>query len=232
MKALTRIAIAAAALALVGVAAGAAPKVKLTVAISGSGNVTSKPAGINCRPKCTVGVRKSAKFVLTANPNEGAEFSHWSAPCGQNDTCTVKMTAAKTVHAYFKAAPKPPPPPPPPPAPKAGHYVGTYSDGTFFYFDVNGSVISNINFDFNGDCDNGGTSYDDGVYLNGPFIAASDGSFSGKTTLTFSNSTITPTVAGTVTTAGSASGTLSIQIAFNDGVSCTSSGTWTAQDQS
>jgi hypothetical protein len=232
-KVLACIAIGAAALALAGAAAGApASKVKLTVAVSGSGTVRSRPAGIDCKPECTLTVRKNAKVVLTAHPGQGAELSHWSAPCGRNVTCTVKMTAGKTVHAYFVAVPKPPSPPPPPPSPKAGHYVGTYSDGTFFTFDVNGSVVSNFNFDFNGECDNGGTENDSGTTVSGPFVAASDGSFSGAQTITYSNATGTFDLTGTVSTSGAASGTLKISVAFDDGVGCTSSGTWTAQDQS
>jgi hypothetical protein len=232
MKALARIAVAAAALTLVGAAAGAAPKtVKLVVAVSGNGSVVSSPKGIHCKPKCTLHVRRGVKVKLTASPNGDAQFSHWSAPCKTAFTCTVKMTAAKTVHAYFKTPP-PPPPPPPPPAPKAGHYVGTYSDGTFFDFDVSGSVLSNFNFDFNGECDNGGTESDSGTNLPGPFIAGSDGSFTGSPTITYSNATATFTIAGTVSPAGAATGTLKISVSFTDGVSCTSSGTWTAQDQS
>ncbi|HEY2073667.1 MAG TPA: hypothetical protein VGG88_08840, partial [Gaiellaceae bacterium] len=127
MKVLARIAIVAAALGLVGAASGATAKVKLTVAITGGGSVSSSTGSIDCKPKCTASVKKGAKVVLTATPNENSEFSHWSAPCGQNDTCAVKMTKARTVHAYFKPEPKPPALPPPPPGPKAGHYVGTYT---------------------------------------------------------------------------------------------------------
>lgn len=232
MKLLAAIGIGAVALGLVGVASGVPAKVTLTVAVSGSGNVTSVPAGINCKPKCIAHLRAGAKIILTANPSSGAEFSHWSAPCGQSDTCTVKMTKAKVVHAYFKTTPPSPPPPPPPPSPKNGHYVGTYTDGTFFTFDLQSSSITEVNFDFNGHCDNGGTSYDTGFYLDGPFSVGTDGSFSGKTTATFPDSVVNANVAGTVTTSGTASGTLNVSIAFSDGVNCTSTGTWTAQDQS
>lgn len=228
MKALARIAIAVAALALVGAAAGAAaPKVKLTVTVSGSGTVSSSPAGIDCKPKCTVKLRKGAKVVLTASPNQGAQFSHWSAPCGKSDTCAVKMTTARAVHAYFVA--EPPPPPPPPPTPEAGHYTGTYSDGTFFFFDLSGTSITNVNFDFNGECADGGTSYDSGTYLNGPFSVGSDGSFSGTDSITFSDQVDSFALSGSVTTSGTASGTLHITIDFSNGPECTSTGTWTAQ---
>src|SRR5579864_9264539 len=125
MRMLVRIGIVAAALGLVGAASGAAPKPTLTVAIGGRGAVTSTPAGINCRPRCTLHVKKGAKVTLTANPNAGEEFSRWSAPCGTKLKCTVKLTGSRVVHAYFKQAPPPLPPPPPPPVPKPGHYAGT-----------------------------------------------------------------------------------------------------------
>ena len=232
-KAFIRIAVTAAALGMVGAAAGAATKPTLTVAISGDGSVTSHPAGINCHPACKLHVRTGLKVTLTASPNNGAEFSHWSAPCGTSFTCTVKMTGSRVVHVFFKAQPAPPPPPPPPPA-KPGNYAGTYTDGTFFqlFVDSLGANASNLYFDFNGHCANGGSSDDAGFPMNGPFPIQSDGTFSGTTTFTFPNSTVTATVNGKFMSSGSATGTLNIGIAFTDGTSCTSTGTWTAQLQS
>lgn len=232
MKTLVQIGIVAAALGLVGAASGAAPKPTLTVTVNGEGAVTSAPSGINCRPRCRLHAKKGAKVTLTAHPNAGEAFSHWSAPCGTHVKCTVKMTGSRVVHAFFKQVPPPPPPPPPPPVPKAGHYVGTYTDGTFFNFDVSGSAASNFDFDFNGHCSDGGTSSDNGFVVSGPFTAASDGSFTGTANDTFSNSTVTVTIGGTFTPAGAANGTLNISVAFTNGPTCTSTGTWTAQDQS
>jgi hypothetical protein len=229
---------AGAVLALLAVvlASAGVTKPTLTVAVSGNGSVASRPAGISCKPSCKLRARKGAKVTLTASPNQGAEFSHWSAPCGTSYVCTVKMTKSRFVTAFFKKAPPPLPAPLPPPLPappaKAGHYVGTYTDGTFMRFDVNGSIASNFNFDFNGECPNGSTTYDTGFVVSGPFVLASDGSFSAVTTTTFSNSAVTVTLAGTATPAGTASGTLNISIAFNGGDTCTSKGTWSAQDQS
>jgi hypothetical protein len=231
MKTLFRIAIAAAALGLVGAASGASAKPTLTVAVSGDGTVTSKPAGINCTPACKLHTRKGAKVTLTANPNSGAEFSHWSAPCGTNFTCTVKMAGSRVVHAFFKAEPAPPPPPPPPPPPaKDGSYAGTYADGTFIKFVVQGTSAFNVQFDNNGECDDGGTSYGT-LSANGPFTIQSDGSFTGTASYALSNGNVTVDIAGNFTTTGSASGTLHISLAFTGGPNCTSTGTWTAQDQ-
>jgi hypothetical protein len=228
------LAVALSALVAGGVSAATVPKVTLTVAVTGHGTVTSTPAGINCKPKCTLHVRKGAKVVLTASPADGAEFSHWSAPCGTSFRCTVKMTGAKTAHAFFTAQPATPPPPPPPPSttPKPGHYAGTYTDGSFFEFDVQGLAVTGVGFDFNGSCSDGGTQAAPAVSVNGTFPVASDGSFGGPITLTFSNAGGTANLAGTVTPSGTANGTLNISVTFNDGTVCTSKGTWTAQDQS
>ena len=210
----------------------AAPKVTLTVVVTGGGEVTSTPGAIDCRPACKLRVRKGQRVMLTASPNDSAEFSHWSAPCGTNFTCTVKMTGSRVVHAFFVVPP--PPPPPPPPAAKPGNYAGTYTDGTFFkvFIDSVGKTASDVYFDFNGDCANGGSSWDTGFVMNGPFSVQSDGSFSGTATVTFPDSTVTANVNGKFTSSGSATGTLDVEIAFNNGDDCTSTGTWTAQDQS
>jgi hypothetical protein len=217
------------ALGLAGAAAGAGTKPTLTVAVTGNGTVTSSPAGIACRPACKLHARQGQKITLTASPNDGYAFSHWSAPCGTSITCTVKMTGTRVVRAFFKAEPPAPPPPPPPPPPaKAGNYAGTYTDGTFFkvFVDSPGAHALDVYFDFNGECSNGGTSWDTGFVMNGPFAIQPDGTFSGTATTAFSDSTVSATVNGTFTSSGSAIG-----IDFSDGTDCTSSGTWSAQDQ-
>ena len=234
-------ALAAAALVVGGVGAvassAAVAKVTLTVVTSGDGSVVSKPAGIACPSSCKLHVRKGTHVVLTATANDGSNFSHWSAPCGKSPTCGVTMTKSKSEHAFFTAQPSStiptPTPPPAPVGPKAGHYVGKYTDGSFFNFDVVGTSVTNVTFDFNGSCSNGGNMDDSGVKINGSFTIHSDGSFSGPITLNFSNASGSAALAGTVGTSGSANGTLKISITFNDGsATCTSTGTWTAQDQS
>ncbi|HEY5099726.1 MAG TPA: hypothetical protein VII54_06710 [Gaiellaceae bacterium] len=235
MKTLVRIGIAVAALGIVGAAAGAAPKPTLTIAISGAGTVTSHPAGINCHPSCKLHARKGEKVTLTASPNSGSEFSHWSAPCGTNFKCTVKIAGSRVMHAFFKAKPKPPAPSPPPPPPaKAGHYVGTYSDGTTFNFDVQGTTFTNLAFDFNGECSDGDTLAGPLTTVNGSFAIGSDGSVSGHIPLTYSNASGAADFAGNLTTTGTGTGTLKISVTFTSGddATCTSTGTWTSQDQS
>ena len=69
---------------------------------SGSGSVTSSPAGINCGPTC------SAKFAivpvtLTATPASGSSFTGWAGACSGTGSCTVTMGADRTVTATFAA---------------------------------------------------------------------------------------------------------------------------------
>lgn len=201
--------------------------VALTVAVSGGGRVTSKPGAIHCKPVCKAHVRKGTKVVLVAIPSPGRELSHWSAPCGRSATCRVTMSRARVVHAFFEARPVLPPP-----APQQGHYVGTYTDGTFFSFDLSKTGVADVGFDFNGECSDGGTSSDSGITVAGPFAVGADGSFSGNGSVTFSNSTVTASLTGTVTTTGTASGTLKVGVDFSNGTTCTSTGTWTAQRHS
>lgn len=220
MKSLAGIALAA--LVLV-----AAPRPALTVTVSGHGSVTSRPAGIRCPSHCTTHVGKGSKVTLSASPTSGSAFSHWSAPCGRARTCVLRLTAARTVHAFFRTLPAPPPPPPP--AAKAGHYSGAYSDGSVFDFDVQAMVLSHLRFDFNGHCDNGSSLASNPVDVNGSFPVAGDGSVSGHITLNYPNATGTADFAGTLTPTGSGSGTLKIALTFTSGPSCNSTGTWTAQ---
>jgi Divergent InlB B-repeat domain len=92
----------------------------LTVKVSGSGTVTSSPAGINCPSACRMTVATGTKVTLTATPSAGYAFSKWTGSCaGTSKTCAVLMTTNKTVNAWFvvKSPPPPPPPPGPPPPP-------------------------------------------------------------------------------------------------------------------
>jgi subtilisin family serine protease len=70
---------------------------------AGSGTVSSSPAGIQCGSSCSASMHGSV--VLTATPAAGSKFSGWSGACsGTASTCTVAMTAAKSVSASFAPA--------------------------------------------------------------------------------------------------------------------------------
>ena len=76
----------------------------LTVTKTGSGTVTSAPAGINCGSSCSAAFAKGASVKLTATPASGFKFANWSGGCsGTATTCTTSMTASKSVTANFVA---------------------------------------------------------------------------------------------------------------------------------
>ena len=77
---------------------------KLTVmrAGTGTGSVTSAPAGIDCGVDCTEGLVPGTSVQLVATPAPGSGFMSWTG-CGSivNGSCVVTMTAPRTVTATF-----------------------------------------------------------------------------------------------------------------------------------
>jgi hypothetical protein len=95
-----------------------APALPLTLTVSVTGNGTVTGGGISCGsnggPTCSANETLNANVTLTATPGTGATFSSWGGACtGITPTCTVTMTAAKSVTATFSGGTTPPPPPPP-----------------------------------------------------------------------------------------------------------------------
>jgi alpha-tubulin suppressor-like RCC1 family protein len=76
----------------------------LTVSKSGTGagTVTSSPAGINCGADCSQSYNSGTTVTLTAAASAGSTFASWNGcDTASGATCTVSMTAAKTVTATF-----------------------------------------------------------------------------------------------------------------------------------
>lgn len=75
----------------------------LIVAVSGSGSVTSNPAGIyNCGTTCSAEYMQNSTVILSASPAVGWLFDGWSGGCsGTATTCTVILGADTTVGATF-----------------------------------------------------------------------------------------------------------------------------------
>jgi uncharacterized repeat protein (TIGR03803 family) len=76
----------------------------LTVARNGtgSGTVTSNPAGVNCGSTCSALFNQGTSVTLTATAESGSSFAGWSGEgCSGNGTCTVSMTVARNVTAMF-----------------------------------------------------------------------------------------------------------------------------------
>jgi hypothetical protein len=74
----------------------------LSVTKTGSGRVTSNPAGIDCGTDCTAPYPIGTIVTLTASPDPGAAFLGWSGACaGQGNPCQVTMDSPKVATASF-----------------------------------------------------------------------------------------------------------------------------------
>jgi hypothetical protein len=84
-----------------------AAAVPLTVARagSGSGTVTSTPAGISCGAVCSAGFAAGTAVNLAASPAAGSVFAGWGGACSGLGACVVTLSAARTVSATFAPAP-------------------------------------------------------------------------------------------------------------------------------
>ena len=69
--------------------------------VTGSGTVTSSPAGINCPSTCSAGFVQGTQVTLTATPADGWGFSGWGGACSGVGNCVVTMSAAQSVTATF-----------------------------------------------------------------------------------------------------------------------------------
>ena len=82
------------------------PNYVLSVATSGSGTITSNPAGIDCGSSCSASFVSGTAVTLSAVTATGNTFSGWGGACsGAANTCTVDMTTARSVTASFAAVP-------------------------------------------------------------------------------------------------------------------------------
>lgn len=71
---------------------------------SGTGTVTSNPAGIDCGLACQFAYQRGTIVTLTAVPDAGASFNDWhGGPCDNSSslTCEVVMDGDLTVSAHF-----------------------------------------------------------------------------------------------------------------------------------
>ncbi len=79
--------------------------VQLAVQVSGSGTVSSNPAGINCGQTCTASFNSGAQVTLTAAAAANSTFTSWGGACsGTKPTCTVTLSANQNVTATFTSA--------------------------------------------------------------------------------------------------------------------------------
>jgi len=78
---------------------------------TGSGTVSSSPAGIDCGATCAFEFNDGTSVTLSASAAEGSTFAGWGGACsGAEATCTVTMSEARSVSATFNAVSPPTPP--------------------------------------------------------------------------------------------------------------------------
>lgn len=74
----------------------------LTKAGGGTGTVTSSPAGISCGSTCAHAFRHGIAVTLTAVASARSRFAGWSGACSGTGSCTLTMSANRSVTATFK----------------------------------------------------------------------------------------------------------------------------------
>jgi hypothetical protein len=73
---------------------------------TGSGTVTSAPAGITCGATCSGSFPDGTPVTLTASPGIGSSFTGWSGGgCTGTGSCAITLSAATTVAATFGPRP-------------------------------------------------------------------------------------------------------------------------------
>ena len=73
----------------------------VTKAGTGSGTVTSSPAGVNCGSDCSESYASGTNVTLTAAAASGSTFAGWSGACSGTGSCAATMSAARSVTATF-----------------------------------------------------------------------------------------------------------------------------------
>jgi hypothetical protein len=80
----------------------------VTKAGSGSGTVTSSPAGIDCGSTCSADFTSGQVVTLTATADAGSTFTGWGGDCTGSGPCVVTMDQDRAVTATFDIAPATP----------------------------------------------------------------------------------------------------------------------------
>jgi hypothetical protein len=73
----------------------------VTPAGSGTGTVSSSPAGITCGTTCSGTYTPGTTLTLTAAADSGSTFTGWSGACTGSGSCGVTLTSDTNVTATF-----------------------------------------------------------------------------------------------------------------------------------
>ena len=68
---------------------------------TGSGTVTSSPAGIDCGSNCTQDYAQGTDVSLTPAADASSVFDHWTGDCSGSGSCDVIMSVDRSVTAVF-----------------------------------------------------------------------------------------------------------------------------------
>ncbi len=75
--------------------------VTVTSAGTGTGTVTSSPAGISCKPTCGASFASGTQVKLTAAAGSGSYFAGWSGACKGTGACTLTVNSNLAETATF-----------------------------------------------------------------------------------------------------------------------------------
>jgi hypothetical protein len=76
---------------------------KLTITVTGTGNVISYPSGINCGTDCKEIYKKDSPVELFAVPTSSTSFEEWTGDCtGNENKHSITMDNDKACTAVFK----------------------------------------------------------------------------------------------------------------------------------
>ncbi|MFL5900095.1 MAG: InlB B-repeat-containing protein [Solirubrobacterales bacterium] len=73
---------------------------------SGTGAVTSSPAGINCGSECSAEFNYGTVVSLSQEAGKGSKFTGWSGACSGTGECKVTLSKSEGVTANFDLIPK------------------------------------------------------------------------------------------------------------------------------
>jgi phospholipase C len=80
------------------------PSFQLSVALTGTGTISSSPAGINCPSTCSASFEKGTSVTLTATAGAGFDFGGYGGACSGN-SCQFVVSSDQSVSATFDPAP-------------------------------------------------------------------------------------------------------------------------------